>query len=114
MNRVLGITLIYLTTVVCAQVGNATRGDQIDWKQTTWVDSALRSTQTVRVGDTRADLLKIFTEEGGLSNPSQRTYVYRRCLHIKVAVKFAARETELPTDKIINISRPYLEWTIAD
>jgi hypothetical protein len=43
-----------------------------------------------------------------------RTYVYRQCPYIKVDVKFAAssRDGELPTDKIVEVSRPYLAWFV--
>jgi hypothetical protein len=68
------------------------------------------------VGMTREDLTKLFTTEGGLSTTSQRTYVYQQCPYIKVDVKFAAssREEELPTDKIVEVSRPYLAWSVMD
>jgi len=63
---------------------------------------------------TRSDLMKVFTTEGGVSTISQRTYVYRQCPYIKVDVKFANRDRELPTDKIVEVSRPYLAWSVAD
>ena len=65
---------------------------------------------------TRADLMKVFTTEGGLSIASHRTYVYRQCPYIKVDVKFTAPSLgeELPTDKIVEVSRPYLEWSVMD
>lgn len=65
---------------------------------------------------TRSDLLKVFTTEGGLSTTSQRTYVYPQCPYIKVDVKFAASSLheELPTDKIVEVSRPYLAWSVMD
>ena len=52
----------------------------------------------------------------GISTASRRTYVHRECPYIKVDVKFAAASPmqELPTDKIVEISRPYLEWSVAD
>jgi hypothetical protein len=64
----------------------------------------------------RSDLVRLFTTEGGLSTTSRRTYVYRRCLYIKVDVKFAAssRDGELPTDKIVAVSRPHLAWSVMD
>ena len=72
--------------------------------------------QTINVGMTRSDLMKVFTAEGGLSTTSERTYVYHQCPHIKVDVKFAAssRDEELPTDKIVEVSRPYLAWSVYD
>jgi hypothetical protein len=69
-----------------------------------------------KVGMSRSDLVRLFTTEGGLSTTSRRTYVYRRCLYIKVDVKFAAssRDGELPTDKIVAVSRPHLAWSVMD
>ena len=112
MNRILGVALLGLATFVTAQTGDAPPRFQIDQEHTKWIDSALRSMQTTRVGGTRSDLLKIFTTEGGLSTPSHQTYIYRHCPYIKVDVTFAAGNEELPTDKIVDISRPYLDWSI--
>ena len=72
--------------------------------------------QTVKVGMTRSELMSVFTTEGGISTTSQRTYVLRQCPYVKVDVKFAAanREQELPTDRIVEISRPYLAWSVMD
>ena len=91
-----------------------------DEEHTEWIASALRSIQAIKVGMTRSDLMKVFTTEGGLefknTTTSQKTYVYRKCPHIKVDVKLAiaSPNEDLPTDKITEISRPYLEWTVAD
>jgi len=64
---------------------------------------------------TRSDLTKLFTTEGGLSTIQQRTYVYRQCPYIKLDVKFAASSAvELPTDKIVEVSLPYLAWSVTD
>src|SRR5215469_17669901 len=89
---------------------------QIDTGHTAWIADVLKATQTVKAGMTRADLMKVFTTEGGLSTTSQRTYVYRQCPYVKVDVRFAAssRDKELPTDEIIEVSRPYLAWSVAD
>jgi hypothetical protein len=88
----------------------------INSQETRWIEEALRSIETVKVGMTRSDLLVVFREEGGISTPSQRTYVYWGCPYIKVDVKFAAASPvqESPTDKIAEISRPYLKWSVAD
>lgn len=103
-------------------VGSSQRSQQ----QTEWVASSLREMQKVKVGMTRADLLKVFTTEGGLSTGLSRTYVYRGCPYIKVDVEFEsvgrpARDAdgrvtlvEANGDVIKRISKPYLEWSIAD
>jgi hypothetical protein len=69
---------------------------------------------------TRVDLLKVFREEGGLSTRTQRRFAYRDCPYIKVDVEFEPvgepedKLSQLPEDKIIKISKPFLEWSIID
>ena len=93
---------------------------------TEWVSQSLKEMQTIKVGMTRADLLKVFTTEGGLSTRLWRTYVYHRCPYFKVDVKFRAvgppakdsegqvTLLESAEDIITKISKPYLDWSIAD
>ena len=69
---------------------------------------------------TRAELLTVFNEEGGLSTRTWRRYAYRDCPYIKVDVEFEvvgepiAGLSESPKDKIIKISKPFLERMILD
>jgi len=117
MGRVLGITLFCLAvTSGIAQTPNPPSESRVDLERTKWISDSLRSIQTIKVGATRAELLKLFTTEGGLSTPSRRTYVYRPCPYIKVDVRFtvSSREQELPTDRIVEISRPYMAWSVMD
>ena len=89
-----------------------------------WVVDAMKRMQTIRPGMTRKELLTVFTTEGGLSNRLQRTYVSRDCLYFKVDVTFqpiGQPNGDLPADRreddsdvIVRISRPYLEFAIAD
>ncbi len=115
MNRIVGIVLLCVTSLTLVQTGHAEPKADIDQEHTHWIDNALRSMQRIKLGDTRSELVQIFTTEGGVSNPSQRTYVYRHCPYIKVDVRFApTSDKELPADRIVSISRPYLDWSIAD
>jgi len=115
MNRILGIALVSLATLI-GSAQTTPRGPQLDAEHTKWITDVLRSIEMIKVGSTRSELLVLFTTEGGLSTTSQRTYVYRLCPNIKVDVKFAAqsRAEALPTDTIVQISRPYLAWSIGD
>jgi hypothetical protein len=82
--------------------------------------------QTIKPGMTRTDLLKVFTTEGGLSTPLHRTFVSRDCPYFKVDVEFQAvgrlsRDVNGQVtssggggDKIVKISRPYLQFSISD
>jgi hypothetical protein len=110
------VFLCTLSATALAQSRSNHSPSQIDPEHTAWIAGVLTAAQTIKVGMSRSDLTEVFTTEGGLSTTSQRTYVYRRCPYIKVDVKFAASssEKELPTDKIVEISHPYLAWSVMD
>jgi hypothetical protein len=86
----------------------------------------LQRIETIKPGMTREDLLKVFMTEGGLSTGLQRTFVSRDCPYFKVDVQFKAvgrpgrdgngRVTlqESSQDRILQISRPYLQFRISD
>jgi hypothetical protein len=110
------VFLCILCVSAVAQSESQPSPSQLDRERTGWLAGALNAMQTIKVGMTRSDLMKVFTTEGGLSTTSQRTYVYCQCPYIKVDVRFAAssRDEELPTDKIVELSRPYLAWSVMD
>jgi hypothetical protein len=82
------------------------------------VANVLKECQTVKPGMSRAELSTVFSTEGGLSTVTHRTYVYRDCPYIKVDVDFTPsapkQEVEKPTDVVSRISKPYLDWSVAD
>ena len=100
--------------------------EQASHQYTAWVGRSLKQMQSVKVGMTRADLLKLFTTEGGLSTGLRRTYVFRECPYFKVDVEFkpVGRPTrdaegrvtlvESGGDLIESISKPYLGWSVTD
>ena len=91
-----------------------------------WVAKTLEKMESIKPGITRDDLLKIFATEGGLSTCLHRTFVSRDCPYFKVDVEFQAvgrpdrdsdgRVTleEDDRDIVVKISRPYLQFTVAD
>ena len=91
-----------------------------------WVTRALEKMETVKPGMTRRDLLAVFTTEGGLSTGLHCTFVSRDCHYFKVDVDFKAvgrpnrdkdgRVTldEDSRDIVVNVSRPYLQFSIGD
>jgi hypothetical protein len=72
--------------------------------------------QSVTVGMTRSDLLKVFEGEGGISTRQQRTFRSLDCPFFKVDVEFrpvgpadtGLLKNEGSADLILSISRPYL------
>ena len=89
---------------------------RVDKNLTQQISDILKECESVKPSMTRADLLKVFTIEGGLSTQIWRTYVHSRCPYIKVDVEFAPTKSgqEQPTDIITKISKPYLAWSIID
>jgi hypothetical protein len=91
-----------------------------------WVAKAMEKMETIKLGDTRRSLLRVFTTEGGLSTGLARTYVSQDCRLFKVDVKFHAvgrpdqesdgRVTlvESDDDIITALSRPYLASPVLD
>src|SRR5207245_8042386 len=49
-----------------------------DSEQTRWITASLKEMESIKAGMTRAELLKVFREEGGISNRTRRRYVYQR------------------------------------
>ncbi|HTS17832.1 MAG TPA: hypothetical protein VMP11_09685 [Verrucomicrobiae bacterium] len=97
-----------------------TRKSEIDKGLMDQILDVITECQTIKPGMTRADLMKVFTTEGGMSTAAHRTFVHRRCPYIKVDVDFTPSDPkqnvleERPTDTITKISNPYLAWSIID
>jgi hypothetical protein len=108
------------STPLSVSVQQALSEQNEDAKHTAWISTVMKRLQTIKPGQTRADLLKICTTEGGFYSTMHHPYVYRGCPYIKVMVRFrsAAKtgetQSQQPTDTITEISKPYLEWTILD
>jgi len=87
-----------------------------DWEHTQWVSNVLGWAGEVKPGMTRRELLRVYTIEGGLSTRTNRTYVLKGCPGIKVDAEFSAvgpateRGGESLDDKIVKISKPYLDY----
>lgn len=84
------------------------------------IQKIIEDINSIKPEMTRADLLKIFTTEGGLSTRTFQRYIYKACPYIKVDVEFKPvgnEENKLSQnieDIIIKISKPFLEFTIMN
>jgi hypothetical protein len=91
-----------------------------------WVMQALAKMESIKPGMTRKQLLTVFTTEGGVSTPLNRTYMSRDCSYFQVDVEFTAvgrpnrdkegRGTLVEDDRdiIAKISRPYVMASAVD
>jgi hypothetical protein len=117
LMSVLAFGLVSVVSVAAVLPSLASRGTD---EHTEWIAKSLKEIESVKVGMTRVDLLKVFKEEGGISTRTWRRYAYRDCPYIKVDVEFEPvgelenKVNQSQKDKIIKISKPFLEWSIID
>lgn len=89
-------------------------------EQARWIQEVLPELESIKVGMTRGELLKVFMEEGGISSRTRHHYVYRKCGLVKVDVEFAPASEkdndirDRPDDRITKISKPYLDFVRID
>lgn len=120
MKKLISLLVLGLVTLVsAAAILPAAKSFETD-ENTKWVAKSLSEIESVKVGMTRADLLKVFKQEGGISNRVWQRYVYHECPFIKVDVEFEPvgdpgnMLNRSPSDKIVKISKPFLERSISD
>ncbi len=83
------LTLVLLAVVALGfLVAPSRAGDEVDKNLTKQMSDILTEWKKITPGTTRAELLKVFTTEGGISTAKHRTFVHRRCPYIKVDVDF--------------------------
>ena len=115
------VTFVAATLIMCWFTTLSFANGSVDTNLTNQISDILKECESIKPGMTRADLLKIFTTEGGLYTQTERTFDHKRCLYIKVDVEFAPTKSEKrlqpeqPTDTITKISKPYLGiYSIGD
>ena len=85
-----------------------------------WLEARYKEATSIQPGMTRADLHKLFMEDGGLQNIPASRYVLKSCHLIQVEVKFDTKYgveyQPVPDEnlKIIEVSKPYLERMAID
>jgi hypothetical protein len=79
----------------------------------------MKAFDELKAGDTRAKLEQEFESDGGITGPKQSRYKFKKCPYIKIDVEFSRKgESDwmdyLPTDTVVHISKPYLQYPIYD
>jgi hypothetical protein len=111
--------LVFLVFCGSAPGQQSNQPSQIDSSLTSKIDTVIKTVDALHPGMTRADVLKSFETEGGISARGWNHYVYKRCPYIKIDVTFAVADgadpfNEATTDKIATVSKPYLQFSIKD
>jgi hypothetical protein len=83
------------------------------------ITDALKKVGDLKSGDNRAKLEQAFELDGGMQWRAHSRYVLKTCRYIKIDVEFSDErdggQTDfLPTDRIVKISRPYLDYPVSD
>ncbi|HEY3988153.1 MAG TPA: hypothetical protein VGM02_02560 [Acidobacteriaceae bacterium] len=123
--RIVSLVLAVFVGMGMAAGQSPAKPPTVDSGLTRSMDQVLKDVSSIQPGMTRAELLKVFTTEGGLSTRDAQQFVYRRCPYIKVIVNFRkpddadidwgdAPEEEWKGDIIQTISKPFLEYSITD
>ena len=103
-----------------AQKGEGAPPPQRPETHSDWVLKSMKRMESVQVGMTRGELLKVFREEVGNSSRQRRTYAFRGCPYFKMDVEFQAigvledGVAESEDDQIVELSKPYLDYRVAD
>lgn len=130
MRRVLALALLFFSFAISFAISITAVGASaqqsktdakpdlsIDEEHTHWIEQVMQSIATIKPGMTRRQMLRLLASEGGLYSRREGRYVYKQCPLIKVTVKFEPIDQGMdfsPGDKIIEVSKPFLEPTIAD
>ena len=85
-----------------------------------WLEQRLREAESIRVGSSYADVVKVFRGDGGIATPTRRRFVLILCPFLKVDIEFEdkpgvkARHPVPPTARVVSVSRPYFEREFGD
>ena len=114
----IGILLIAgLVLVVGARAYQAQVTD--DQAHQRWLEERYKEAISIKPGMSRADLIKLFDEDGGGQMIAATRYVLKSCRLIQIEVKFDAYGADfraIPAKdlKITDISRPFLQPMALD
>jgi hypothetical protein len=82
------------------------------------VEQALKDYRQVKKAATRGEVVKYFVPDGGLQFPAKTRYVYSACEYLHVDVEFElvkpSEIASLPDDKVIGVSKLYVEYPAQD
>jgi hypothetical protein len=110
----MGIRTVFVAGLFVAFAGFVASSQPIrpqDASHQAWVLATAKEMKTITVGMTRADLLKVFTPQGGFHTGNNGTFLSRACPYFKVDLEFSGAPTqgERNADVIAKISKPYVD-----
>jgi hypothetical protein len=116
------IGFLTLLSVIALAEDKPEKQDDDAKKKNEWVQSCLKDFESIKAGMTREQVEKKFPMDGGLQTASPTRFVHPQCRYFKIEVGFEFQRDEADgnravmgkTDKVIAVSKPYLERPFAD
>jgi len=105
-----------------AAVTKITASKILNGKGPAWVHGCLKDFAAIKIGMTRRQVEDEFPMDGGVHSPSRPRFVHPTCGFFKIDVEFDCkkdaadqnRTIDSPDDRVIHVSRPYLEFPYSD
>jgi hypothetical protein len=124
MKTIRGFSLILVAAVLLSVCVGQGENEQAKLKQerTAWVAKCLTDFQSIKVGMTRGEVEKKLRIDGGLQSFSRVRYIHFECEYFKIDIEFDVKRDEKdqgramvsPEDKVTKVSRPYIDFPVAD
>lgn len=112
------LKVFFLTLSLCVSAGPSPKAEQSKDVGCSMIEGALKDYQQLKSVTTRRDVEKYFRPGGGLQFPAKMRYVYPKCDYLHVDVEFElakpAQIASLPEDKVIGVSKLYVEYPATD
>ena len=116
-----GSLLFIIGLLLLATYSITTHGqDEQEQAHRQWLNELYTEATSIKPGMSRADLLRVFEEDGGLQRIPATRFLLKRCRMIKVEVEFDTeygqeyKESADENLKITKVSLPYLEYPHYD
>lgn len=82
------------------------------------IEQALNDDQQAKSAKTRRDVEKYFVPDGAMQFPARTRYLYSKCEYLHIDFEFElvkpAEITSLPDDRVIRVSKIYVEYPTRD
>jgi hypothetical protein len=83
------------------------------------IKEAILATGDIKAGSLRQTVERSFVLDGGTQTRQTSRYVFKKCHFIKIDVTFERGDTltsggNSPRDKVVGVSKPYLEYPTLD
>lgn len=93
-------------------------GQEVSASACPLIEQALRDYEQVKNATTRREIARFFVPDGGMQFPARTRYVYPKCDYLHVDIEFElvkpSGASSLPDDKVIGVSKLYMEYPAKD